>query len=152
MATRRILTDNDPTLRKTARPVDKFDERLFMLLDDMYETMKVNEGCGLAAPQVGILKRVVVMDMGDGLIEMINPVIKRSTGKDRQTEGCLSIPGVRGYVTRPGKVIVKAQDRYGKEIKLEGEEALARCMCHEIDHLDGILFIDKADEILKEDE
>lgn len=152
MAIRNILIDGDPTLRKNARTVDKFDKRLHILLDDMYETMQLNEGCGLAAPQVGILKRVVVMDIGEGLIEMINPVIQKSSGENRGTEGCLSIPGVRGYVVRPEKVTVKAHDRNGKEITLEGEGFLARCMCHEIDHLNGILFTDKADEIVKEDE
>jgi len=152
MAIRKILTDDDPTLRKTARTVDKFDDRLHTLLDDMYETMKVNEGCGLAANQVGIIKRAVVMDMGEGLIEMINPVIEKSSGTNRQIEGCLSIPGVKGYVVRPDKVTVKAQDRNGKEIVLKGEGPLARCICHEIDHLNGILFTDKADEIVKEDE
>lgn len=152
MATRRILTDQDPTLRKTAKIVNDFDDRLHTLLDDMYETMKLNEGVGLAANQVGIVKRVVVMDMGEGLIEMVNPEIVKNSGQDRQTEGCLSIPGVRGYVIRPEKVTVKAQDRNGKEIKLVGEGALARCMCHEIDHLNGILFTDKADEILENDE
>ena len=152
MATRRILTDNDPTLRKIARLVENFDDRLSILLDDMYETMKANDGCGLAATQVGILKRAVVMDMGEGRIEMINPVIQKSSGKERDAEGCLSVPGVRGYVVRPGRVVVKAQDRHGKEITIEGDGALARCICHEIDHLEGILFTDKADEILEEDE
>ncbi len=152
MATRGILTDDDPTLRKKARIVEKFDDRLSMLLDDMYETMKANDGVGLAATQVGILKRVAVMDMGEGRIEMINPVIQKSSGKEREVEGCLSIPGVRGYVVRPGKVIVKAQDRYGKEYTIVGEGALARCICHETDHLEGVLFTDKADEILEEDE
>lgn len=152
MAIRNILIDGDPTLRKNARTVDKFDKRLHILLDDMYETMQLNEGCGLAAPQVGILKRVVVMDIGEGLIEMINPVIQKSSGENRGTEGCLSIPGVRGYVVRPEKVTVKARDRNGNEITLKGEGFLARCMCHEIDHLDGVLFTDKADEIVEEDE
>lgn len=152
MAIRTILKDNDPTLRKTARPVERFDERLCILLDDMYETMKLNDGCGLAAPQVGILKRAVVMDIGEGLIEMINPVIKRTSGSERKTEGCLSIPGIRGFVSRPFRVVVKAQDRDGNTITLEGEGPLARCMCHEIDHLDGILFTDKADEIMKDED
>jgi len=152
MAIRTILKDNDPTLRKTARPVERFDERLCILLDDMYETMKLNDGCGLAAPQVGILKRVVVMDIGEGLIEMINPVIKRTSGSERKTEGCLSIPGIRGFVSRPFRVVVKAEDRNGNNITLEGEGPLARCMCHEIDHLDGILFTDKADEIMKDED
>ena len=152
MAIRNILFEKDKSLRKISKAVDSFDNRLAVLLDDMYETMKANDGCGLAAIQVGILKRAVVMDMGEGLIEMINPKIIKEKGDETGTEGCLSIPGIRGTVVRPSKVIVKAQDRSGNEIVLEGEGPLARCMCHEIDHLDGILFIDKATDIQKEDE
>lgn len=146
---REIIKDGDEVLRKKCRKVEKFDEKLHALLDDMYETMQEANGVGLAAPQVGILRRAVVIDVGDGKIELINPEIIKTSGEQDGQEGCLSCPGVWGDVVRPMKVTVKAQDRYGKEFKIKGQELLARAFCHEIDHLDGILFLDK---IKKEEE
>ena len=142
MAIRNILKDEDPTLRKVCRPVSEFNERLWQLLDDMADTMHKAEGVGLAGPQVGILRRVVVMDVGDGVIEAINPEIVSESGKQEGPEGCLSFPGQWGTVVRPYKVNMKAQDRHGKWYYLTGEELLARCMCHEIDHLNGVVFLD----------
>lgn len=129
-------------LRKKSRKVERFDERLHTLLDDMAETMYKNNGCGLAAPQVAVLKRVVVMDVGDGLIEMVNPEIVSREGAVDGVEGCISIPGRQGYVVRPQKVVVRAQDRNGAPIEITGEDWLARCICHETDHLDGQLYVD----------
>lgn len=148
MAIRNILKDEDPTLRKVCRPVTEFNERLWQLLDDMAETMHAAPGVGLAGPQVGILRRVVVMDVGDGVIEAINPEIVKTEGEQSGEEGCLSFPGKWGIVKRPYKVKMKAQDRHGKWYYLTGEELLARCMCHEIDHLDGVVFLDHVDEIM----
>jgi len=133
----------DDVLRKKAKPVAKIDERILELLDDMAETMRHADGVGLAAPQVGILRRVVVIDVGEGLIELINPEIVEASGQQRGAEGCLSIPGVRGEVIRPERVKVKALNRKGESIEITGTGLLARALCHEIDHLDGILFIDK---------
>ena len=121
----------------------KFDEKLHILLDDMYETMQSRDGVVLAAPQVGILKRAVVIDVGDGKIELINPEIVEESGEQTGSEGCLSVPGVFGEVTRPNVVTVKAQDRDGKWFKITGKELLARAFCHEIEHLDGKLFLDR---------
>ncbi len=149
MALRNIRTDDDPILRKTARPVTEFNDRLFDLLDDMKETMYHANGVGLAGPQVGVLRRVVVMDVSesrDELIELINPEITFSDGSQTGIEGCLSLPGKCGQVTRPNIVKVKAQNREGKWCLYKGEELKARCFCHEIDHLDGILYKDKLDE------
>ncbi len=147
MAIRNILKDNDPALRKVCRPVTEFNARLWQLLDDMTETMHHAEGVGLAGPQVGVLRRVVVMDVGNGVIEAINPEIVDESGTQEGAEGCLSFPGKWGTVTRPARVKMKAQDRHGKWYYLTGEELLARCMCHEIDHLDGVVFLDRAKEI-----
>ena len=144
MAIRNIVKEGDEILRKKSRVVVKFDERLHTLLDDMAQTMYEAHGVGLAAPQVGILKRVVVIDVGDGLIELVNPVIVEAKGKNEGSEGCLSVPGEWGIVVRPSKVKVKAQNRYGEEIILKGTDLLARAFCHEIDHLEGILFKDLA--------
>ena len=141
MAIRNIVVlGEDEVLRKRARRVDKFDKRLRTLLDDMADTMYKADGVGLAAPQVGILKRVVVIDVGDGLIELVNPEIIAQEGAVVDVEGCLSVPGKRGIVERPERVMVRAQNRDGKEIQLDGEELLARCLCHEIDHLDGHMY------------
>lgn len=148
MAIRNILKDDDPMLRKVCRPVTEFNERLWQLLDDMADTMHAAPGVGLAGPQVGILRRVVVMDVGDGVIEAINPEIVESEGEQSGEEGCLSFPGRWGIVKRPYKVRMKAQDRHGKWYFLTGEELLARCMCHEIDHLDGVVFLDHVDEVM----
>ncbi len=142
MALREIVTGDCETLRKNCRVVTSFDERLWQLLDDMKDTMYHADGVGLAAPQVGILKRVVVIDIGEGVIELINPEIVAQKGKQEGSEGCLSFPGESGIVVRPNKVTVKAQDRHGKEITLTGKELLARAFCHEIDHLNGIVYKD----------
>ena len=149
MAIRNIRVDDDPILRKKSRPVTEFNERLFDLLDDMKETMYKSGGVGLAAPQVGVLRRVVVMDVSEGrneFLELINPEITYEDGTQTGVEGCLSIPGYSGVVTRPNIVKVKAQNREGKGCLYKGEELKARCFCHEIDHLDGILYKDKLDE------
>ncbi len=144
MAIRKIVEmDKDDILRKHSRRVVKFDRRLGQLLDDMAETMYEADGVGLAAPQVGALKRAVVIDVGEGLIELVNPEIVSSEGQVVSTEGCLSVPGRRGTVARPEKVKVQAQDRKGNPIEIDGEGLLAVCLCHELDHLDGILYVDK---------
>lgn len=143
MAIRRILREGDETLRKISRPVTEIDKRTKQLLDDMAETMYCAEGAGLAAPQVGVLRRLVVIDVGDGLIELINPVIVETEGSMVNSEGCLSIPGRRGTVQRPERVVVHALNRKGQTIEVEGTEFLAMALCHEIDHLDGILYTDK---------
>ena len=143
MATRRILTDGDEILRKISRPVNEIDKRTKTLLDDMAETMYKNEGVGLAAPQVGVLRRIVVIDIGEGLLELINPEIVQTEGSKIDVEGCLSIPGKRGTVERPTKVVVNAINRKGKTIQVTGEGLLAVALCHELDHLDGILYTDK---------
>lgn len=143
MAIRKIKTENDPILRKKSRKVENFDERLCILLDDMAQTMYDAEGVGLAAVQVGVLRRVVVIDVGDGLIELINPEIIEEEGTQVVQEGCLSLPGKRACTIRPNSVKVRAQNRNGKWCLYKGEDLKSRCFCHEIDHLDGILFIDK---------
>lgn len=143
MAIREIREKGDEILYKKCKAVVKFDEKLHILLDDMYETMQSRDGVGLAAPQVGILKRAVVIDVGDDKIELINPEIVEESGEQTGSEGCLSVPGVFGEVTRPNVVTVKAQDRDGKWFKITGKELLARAFCHEIEHLDGKLFLDR---------
>lgn len=143
---REIVKEGDDVLRKVCRPVEKFDEKLHLLLDDMYETMLSADGVGLAAPQVGILRRIAVIDVGEGKIELINPEIIKTSGEQTGDEGCLSSPGVFGKVTRPNFVTVKAKDRFGKEFEVSGKELLARAFCHEIDHLDGVLFVDKIEQ------
>ncbi len=155
MAIRNIVKLGEPVLRKNSRRVEKFDDRLFTLLDDMKETMEKAEGVGLAAVQVGILKRVVVIDVGDGLIELINPEIVETSGEEEDYEGCLSLPGKYGLVKRPTYVKLRAQNRKGQWRFLEGEGLKARCFCHELDHLDGIVYSDKeirsltSEEVLK---
>ncbi|MBQ1895318.1 MAG: peptide deformylase [Clostridia bacterium] len=143
MALRKIVTKEDPILKKKCRPVEKFDDRLHMLLDDMAETMYAADGVGLAAPQVGMLRRVVVMDIGEGLLELVNPEIIERKGEQCAEEGCLSIPGEYYETIRPAYVKVKAQDRNGEWHEYEGEELKARCFCHELDHLDGVLFTER---------
>lgn len=150
MAIREILKFEDPMLRKVCRPVEKFDEKLHTLLDDMAETMYEANGVGLAGPQVGILRRVVIVDVGDGVIELINPVILETTGEQTESEGCLSYPGEYGMVTRPNWVRVQAFDRFGECYEAEGEGLLARAFCHEVDHLDGKIFKDIASEMLED--
>ncbi|MGI6005423.1 MAG: peptide deformylase [Christensenellales bacterium] len=142
MAKRRILLDGEELLRKKSRPVEKFDGRLHELLDDMAETMAEAQGVGLAAPQVGALRRAVIIDVGDGLIELVNPVRIGEDGEQTGDEGCLSIPEKKGLVSRPYKVTVRAQDRHGEFFELSGEGYLARAICHEIDHLNGVLYTD----------
>lgn len=154
MAIRKVVTVEDPILRKTSRPVERFNDKLWQLLDDMKETMYKTQGVGLAAVQVGMLRRVVVVDVGDGYIELINPEIVEMSGEEISEEGCLSLPGESGKVKRPTYVKVKAQNRNGAWRILEGTGLKARCFCHEIDHLDGTLYIDRiipetADDILK---
>lgn len=149
MAIRNIRVDDDPILRKKSREVTEFNDRLFELLDDMKETMYHSGGVGLAGPQVGVLKRVVVMDVSEDrneFIELINPEITYEEGEQTGNEGCLSLPGLYGVVTRPNIVKVKAQNRDGKWCLYKGEQLKARCFCHEIDHLDGVLYKDKLDE------
>lgn len=144
MALRKIMNyQADDILRKKSRVVENINIRIRSLLEDMAETMYHANGAGLAAPQVGILRRLVVIDIGDKLINLINPVIVEVAGEQQELEGCLSIPGVYGEVKRPAKVVVKALDKNGKAFDLEGTGLLARALCHEIDHLDGVLFIDK---------
>lgn len=143
MAIRIIRQDNDPILRKKSKEVEKIDSRIHILLEDMVETMYNAEGVGLAAPQVGVLKRVIVIDVGEGLIKLINPEILEEHGEERDVEGCLSLPDKSGEVIRPSIVKVKGMNIKGEEIILEGTGLLARAFCHEIDHLNGILFTDK---------
>lgn len=143
MAVREVLQKDEDILRKSSKEVKVFDEKLENLLDDMWQTMYAYNGMGLAAPQVGILKRIVVMDVNNMKLELVNPTIVSSNGEDIEEEGCLSCGKIRGKVKRPMCVTVKAKDRYGYDFTITGEKYLARCLCHEIDHLNGILFIDK---------
>lgn len=143
MAIRNIVKNGDEILRKVCRSQLTFDERLWTILDDMRDTMYDADGVGLAAPQIGILRRYCVIDIGEGIIELINPVIEATEGTQDGTEGCLSFPGEFGEVVRPNKVTVRAQDRYGKNFTVTGEGLLARALCHEIDHLDGIVYKDR---------
>ena len=143
MALRNIRVNEDPILRKISKVVKNFDERTQILIDDMLDTMYDANGVGLAAPQVGILKRIVVIDIGDGPIILINPEIVEANGEVKDVEGCLSVPGKQGNVIRPQYVKVKAEDRDGNSIEIQGEDFLARALCHEIDHLNGILYTDK---------
>lgn len=154
MAIRKIMVlGEDDVLRKRSRRVDKFDKRLHTLLDDMADTMYKADGVGLAAPQVGVLKRAVVIDVGEGLIELVNPEIVASEGAVVGPEGCLSVPERRGTVERPERVTVKAQNRDGREVQIEATELLAVALCHEIDHLDGVLYVDKMiEDITDQDE
>ncbi|MBU3178968.1 peptide deformylase [Clostridium estertheticum] len=146
MAKRTIRIYGDELLRKKSRVVGEINQRILSLIKDMKETMYISNGIGLAAPQVGILKRIVVIDIGDGPIALINPEIVEMEGSQIASEGCLSIPGTQENVDRPQKVKVSALNELGEKIVIEGEGLLARALCHEIDHLDGILFIDKAIE------
>ena len=152
MAIREIRKYDDPALYKVCRPVEKFDERLGELLDDMAETLADANGAGLAAPQVGILRRVVVIDVGDGIIELVNPRILRTAGSETTSEGCLSFPGEYGLVERPTEVEIEAEDRHGKTFRMTGHDLLARAFCHETDHLDGKVFKTIAIEMLDEED
>lgn len=149
MAIRNILKMGEPLLNKKSKHVVDFNDRLHTLLDDMADTMYKEDGVGLAAPQVGVLRRAVVVDIGEGLIELINPVIVETSGEQTDLEGCLSVVDYIGEVTRPNYVKVKAQDRFGKDIEVEGEGFLARAFCHEIDHLEGILFVERVEDTEK---
>ena len=152
MGLRKILTDKDPALHKVCRPVENFDRKLHKLLDDMVETMDDAGGVGLAAPQVGILRRVVVVDTGDGVLELVNPELIETSGEQEGAEGCLSVPGKYGLVKRPYIAKVRAQDRDGNWFEAEGEELIARCFCHELDHLDGIVYTQVMERFLTEEE
>lgn len=154
MALRNIVTVGDSVLNKPCRPVTKFDKRLHTLLDDMADTLDEAQGAGLAAPQVGVLRRVVLVDVGDenGYLELINPEILETEGEQTGLEGCLSVPGKWGIVTRPAYVKIKAQDRYGDWFEAEGEEIVARCFCHECAHLDGQLYTEVAEKMLTPEE
>lgn len=149
MAIRNILKMGEPLLNKKSKQVVDFNDRLHTLLDDMADTMYKEDGVGLAAPQVGVLRRAVVVDIGEGLIELINPVIVETSGEQTDLEGCLSVVDYIGEVTRPNYVKVKAQDRFGKYIEVEGDGFLARAFCHEIDHLEGILFVERVEDTEK---
>ncbi|HCA29196.1 MAG TPA: peptide deformylase [Ruminococcaceae bacterium] len=153
MAIRNIINESDELLHKVSRPVTEFNERLWQLLDDMAETLQKADGVGLAAPQVGVLRRVFIMDMGDGegVIEVINPEFVEKKGRQEDVEGCLSCPGEYGITKRPAYVKIKAQDRFGKDFFLDREDLKARCICHESDHLDGIIFKQRVIRMLDPD-
>ena len=148
MAIRQIVKEGDSVLTKKCRIVEKFDAKLAELIDDMIETLHLAQGAGLAAPQVGILRRVVVIDIGEGVIELVNPKFIAYSGEQETLEGCLSCPGEWGYTRRPDYVKVKAQDRNGNEFVIDGRDLLAKAFCHELDHLEGIIFKDKAIRML----
>ncbi len=152
MGIRKILTVDEPALHKTCRPVENFDKKLHSLLDDMRQTLIDSEGVGLAAPQVGILRRVVLVDTGEEILELINPEILETDGEQVGAEGCLSVPGKYGLVKRPYYAKVRAQDRNGQWYECEGEELIARCFCHELDHLDGIIYTEVMDRYLTDEE
>ena len=152
MGLRKILTDAEPALHKVCRPVEQFDRRLHKLLDDMRQTLAEANGVGLAAPQVGILRRVVIVDTGEEILELVNPEMLETDGEQVGAEGCLSVPGKYGLVKRPYYAKVRAQDRDGNWFEAEGEELIARCFCHELDHLDGIVYTEVMDRFLTEEE
>jgi len=152
MGLRRILTHREPALHMTCRPVVKFDDRLHKLLDDMRETLIESGGVGLAAPQVGILRRVVLVDNGEEILELVNPTLVETDGEQMGAEGCLSVPGKYGLVKRPYYAKVRAQDRNGSWYEAEGEELTARCFCHELDHLDGIIYTEVMERFLTDEE
>ncbi len=147
MAIRKVVQVGDEVLRKKCFPVENFDEKLWQLLDDMKDTVRHLQGAGLAAPQVGILRRVVVCDVEEGFFELINPRFLQQKGEQSGWEGCLSVKGKQGVVSRPFKVKIAYQDRYGNEYTLATKGFFARCICHELDHLDGVLYIDKVTDI-----
>lgn len=152
MALRKILTFDDPALHKTCRPVTKFDEKLHTLLEDMRQTLLEANGVGLAAPQVGILRRVVIVDTGDDILELINPEIIETSGEQDGVEGCLSLPGRYGMVKRPNYAKIRAQDRNGDWYEAEAEELIARAFCHECDHLDGRVYTERTYHMLSDEE
>ena len=152
MALRKILNDQESALHKTCRPVEDFNSKLHILLDDMRETLIESGGVGLAAPQVGILRRVVLVDNGEEILELVNPTLVETDGEQEGPEGCLSVEGRYGLVKRPYYAKVRAQDRYGNWFEAEGEELTARCVCHELDHLDGILYTQVMERFLTDKE
>ena len=152
MGIRKILTDEESALHKVCKPVEKFDWLLHKLLDDMRETLLEANGVGLAAPQVGILRRVVIVDTGEEILELVNPTLLETDGEQEGAEGCLSVPGRYGLVKRPYYAKVRAQDRHGEWFEAEGEELIGRCFCHELDHLDGILYTQVMERFLTEEE
>ena len=151
MGLRKILTDKDPALHKVCKPVEVFDKKLHKLLDDMADTLAEANGVGLAAPQIGILRRVVIVDTGEEILELINPVMLETDGEQVGPEGCLSVPGKYGLVKRPYYAKVRAQDRFGEWYEVEGEELIGRCFCHELDHLDGIVYTEVMERLLTEE-
>lgn len=151
MARYTIVTAGDPILRKTARPVDQVTDRTRKILNDMADTMYHAQGVGLAAPQVGISKRIIVVDVGDGLLQLVNPVISDKDGIQEGPEGCLSVPGLNGIVVRANHVVVTAQNEYGEPVTIDAEGFKARALQHEIDHLEGILYTDKASSVERVD-
>ena len=152
MALRNIVKDGDPILTKVCRPVEKFDHKLEVLLDDMYETMQDADGVGIAGPQVGMMRRLCVIDVGEGRLDLVNPEIIETSGTQDGVEGCLSFPGEYGMVERPNHVKVRAQNKNGEWYEVEGEELLARALCHEIDHLNGIYFVKRASRMIDPEE
>ena len=152
MGIRKILTVKDPALHKVCKPVEKFDAKLHKLLDDMAETLEEANGVGLAAPQIGILRRVVIVDTGEEILELVNPTLVETSGEQEGAEGCLSVPGKYGIVKRPYYATVRAQDRFGEWFEVQGEELIARCFCHELDHLDGIVYTQVMERFLTEEE
>lgn len=152
MGLRKILTDEEAALHKVCKPVEKFDWKLHKLLKDMTDTLIDSGGVGLAAPQVGILRRVVLVDTGEEILELVNPTLIETDGEQEGAEGCLSVPGKYGLVKRPMYAKVRAQDRDGNWFEAEGEELIARCFCHELDHLDGIIYTQKMERFLTQEE
>ena len=152
MGIRKIMTVKEPCLHKVCRPVEKFDKKLHKLLDDMKDTLVDANGVGLAAPQVGILRRVVIVDTGEEMLELVNPELLETSGEQEGAEGCLSVPGKYGLVKRPNYAKVRAQDRDGNWFEAEGEELIARCFCHELDHLDGIVYTEIMERYLTDEE
>ncbi len=153
MAIRKIVTQGNPMLTKKCRQVTDFNDRLHQLLDDMKDTLAEAQGAGLAAPQVGVLRRaVIVVDDTDEMLELVNPEILSQSGEQAGPEGCLSVPGKWGMVSRPSRVRIRAQDRFGNWFEAEGEDLTARCFCHEIEHLDGHLYVEHIDHFMTEDE
>lgn len=152
MGIRKIMTVKEPCLHKVCRPVEKFDKKLHKLLDDMKETLVDANGVGLAAPQVGILRRVAIVDTGEEMLELVNPELVETSGEQEGAEGCLSVPGKYGLVKRPNYAKVRAQDRDGNWFEAEGEELIARCFCHELDHLDGIVYTEIMERYLTDEE
>ena len=152
MALRKIMTEKEPARHKVCRPVTEFNGRLHRLLDDLCDTLEDAGGAGLAAPQVGILRRVAVVDIGEEMLELVNPEILEQSGTQDGPEGCLSVPGRWGQVERPNYVKIRAQDRFGNWFEAEGEALIARCFCHELEHLDGHLYTEKVSRFLTEEE